>query len=293
MYNELRVAPEEHNTLITESCLNPRANSEKLAQTMFEYFNTPALYIGMQQVLSLYGCGLTSGIALDIGYSSSRAVCVSEGKAIYQGIDTVARGGKIVSDMINDSLSRQNVSVAISSVVENVKCQHCFVQSKDRSNVTRSDTRNENVTYELPDGSTITLGDEMFVAPEEALFGSVETRGCGIHTLVYECINRCRPAIQNTLWKHVVLSGGTSMFPGLVDRLSSELKSTQTQFEVEINASANRKYSAWVGGSVLASLSSFSNQWMTIEEYNEFGPSAAVDKFNVTVGRAEANQLLK
>jgi len=128
--------------------------------------------------------------------------------------------------------------------------------------------------FELPDGQVITIGAERFRCPE-VLFSPklIGKESEGIHRLTYESITKCDIDIRRDLYTNTVLSGGTTMFPNMETRLTTELtKLAPASIRVKIVAPPERKYSVWIGGSILSSLSTFQEMWMTKDEYDESGP---------------------
>jgi len=85
---------------------------------------------------------------------------------------------------------------------------------------------------------------------------------------------KCDVDICKDLYANIVLSGGNTMFPGIADRMHKEITAlAPPTMNVKIIAPPECKYSVWIGGSILASLSTFQQMWITKQEYDESGPA--------------------
>merc|ERR1712121_443350 len=80
--------------------------------------------------------------------------------------------------------------------------------------------------------------------------------------------------IRNHLYANTVLSGGTTMYPGIADRMQKEMTTlAPNTMKIKIVAPPERKFSVWIGGSILASLATFQSMWISKQEYDESGAS--------------------
>jgi len=284
LYDKLRVTPNEHCMYITEVPLNHSDNRKKMAHIMFETFDIPAIYISSSGTLPLHVSDHTSGIVLDVGDGVLSIVPVHDGYPLLHAMFRLDFAGGDLTDYLIKMLYGKGYlfnGSAQREIVRDIKEKLGYVAEDYGSELKKLQTSSDlEKDYELPDGQVITIGAERFEC-SEVLFkpNLIGYNSQGIHKLINESIMKCDVNIRRDLYSNCVLTGGTTMFPGINVRLTNEMNAlAPASIKVKIIAPPERKYSVWIGGSMVASLSSFQDMFVTKAEYDESGPDIVCRK---------------
>ena len=277
-YNKLQVDPTEYPTLLIESCFN-QPNRDKMAEIMFETFNVPATYFVNSGLLSLYSTGKRTAVTVNIGDGVCSVVPVYEGYFLPHASFELNIGGCDLTDYLARLLIQEghDTSVGKKNACE-IKEKLCYVVPNDQK------ADGVSKPYELQDGTIISVTDKCRYMCPEALFqpNLMGMSSAGVHEMTYNCIMKCDEDIRKKMFSKIVVSGGSTLFPGFAERLQKEITAlAPPTVRIKVIATPERRYLSWIGGSVLVSLPAFQPKWITTQAYEESGNSVTSAKLPI------------
>eukprot|EP01084_Bolivina_argentea_P107452 192109_1 len=263
------------HVVLTERASNPKTIREEMTKIMFESFNVKGLYIAITAVLALYATGRVTGTVLDSGYQVSQAVSIYDGYALSHATQTVQFGGENCTDYLMKLLNKKCsvLTTYKDDIIRDIKEKLCYVAWDYAHDYgAKHESSDISAVYELPDGNTVKLDVERFKAPEIFFQPSInDINKIALPKTLWKSILRCDIDIRGDLYSNVIVCGGNTLFKGFGDRFQKELRQLHNGYR--INVIEAPKNAAWIGGSILSSLSTFETMWITRKEYNEHGTS--------------------
>ncbi|NXD62582.1 ACT1 protein, partial [Eolophus roseicapillus] len=272
---ELRIKPCERPVLLTEAPLNPLQNREKMTEIMFESFMVPAMYVAVQATLALYASARITGIVMDSGDGVTHTVPIYEGYCLPHAVSRLDIAGRDITEYFMKLLLESGhtfVSTAEREIVRDIKEKLCYV-ALDPVQEMKAKPEEIMREYRLPDNNIIQIGNQLFRAPETLFMpANIGVEAPGVHKMIFNSIMTCDIDVRRSLYGNILLSGGSTLFPGLEERILKEMKlQVPSGMFVRIIAPLERKYCVWIGASILSCLTSFRQMWVTVNDYRDFG----------------------
>lgn len=291
-HEKMQVNPKDHLLLLSEIPMFSTRHRAKLYEVLFETYGFKGLQSSQQGVLSLFSNGLETGVAVECGEGVTHCTPIFEGYSIPRANRRVDLGGRDITENLVRLMQRRGYSFNKSSdfdVVRVMKEMFCYAASDHKLEKKLAlETTVLEKTFTLPDGSTCRIGPERFEATE-ALFQPhlVGIESEGLSKQLWECTQAADMDSRARLYEHVVLSGGSTMFPGLSSRIEKDMqdlfveksllgdRSKLGRFKLRIEDPPRRRYMVFLGGAVLAHLTAETEEsWILKKEWDESGVGA-------------------
>jgi len=303
----LDVLPESTPVLIADSPRNTKENRERIVKLLFEKFRVESCYVAMDSVLSLFSSGRTTGITVESGEDLTSAVPIFEGYALRHSIEHLDVAGSALSNFLFHKLSSKSLELSrfdhmdlvwyfffnthihthththTTHQVRQIKESFCEILL-DFDGTKKKSMASFLKEYELPDGQVIAVSQRSCWECGEALFfpstilgksDSVMSRssayeGRGITEITTRALLHCDTELRQVLYEEIVPTGGTSMIPGFSKRLESEIRGlAPPSSQVCVNPDSQRKYAAWIGGSMMSSLTTFADMEISKQDFDD------------------------
>jgi len=284
------VKPSEHPVLLTEPPLTTTASRERLTKIMFDTFNVPAIYVAVDSVLALYASGSRTGCVVHSGFATTTCIVVQDGFYVHHYSKQIPMGGRDLTEFMRETLREVEADSGIARserifaedtgavflAANEIKERICSVAlNPELSPPPFYDPHAmpaRPVAISHPSISGISLSNERVLCPEILFKPSLYYREHGgIHQCTFEAIMNVEDDdFRCQLFGNIIMTGGNTMFSGIAERMTQELNALAPNAKILVSAPPDRKYAAWIGGSLLGQVMQES-LWITRARYDEYG----------------------
>ena len=296
---ELGIQSNEHAVMLSEVPFTTREQREKTISLLFEKFKTPASFLAKSPVLSTFACGKTTAIVVDSGAGTNVVTPVHDGYALISSLIKNHQAGELITQKILEVIEKKVqlkpnwsfkktktnqdkfifkdlefpnttksfIKYSKFEIVEEIK--HSMFQVSESNFDSSKQTNFPQISFEMNTGNTFDFGMERYSIPESILF-SPENKSNSIPQMCYDSIMKSDADIRKDLFSNIVLVGGNTSFNGYSKRFEKELTSKVTN-NIKIKSPIlppsfpASKQMTWIGGSILSSLGSFQQMWISKE----------------------------
>jgi actin-related protein len=213
-----------------------------LAETFFETFQVPALYLQVTAPLALMAAGRTTGLVFDCGEGVTHFAPIWEGQCSKNSVKTMNFAGGDLTRFLGSSLAE--CSSAGADYFQDIKENKCYVALDYLTEMLAFENdKSKETSYQLPDGKTVALGNEQFRCPEALFVPLMVNKGfLGVHEVIDNTIKEVPEHWDKSqLYENIFLSGGSSMLPGLDVRLTKEVMALAGDYNVRCIAPPERE----------------------------------------------------
>ena len=282
-YGELKISPEEHNLLLSESPFITRKDREKMLEMMFETFNCASTYLVAQSVLAAYSVGKSTGISIDCGHTSLNFAPIYEGFLQRHCVQHIPIAGKDINDILINLLIKNGQVIDSKMQKQSIikaKESFCFLRYDNEDEIEKK-KEEETKEWELPDKKKITISKERYQATEVIFdpkqFGYDYPN---FQELFKKTVKSIDSDLREIMLANIIFNGGTTLIKGFKNRVTQEIEQAgqDYEFKKKVHTYPEAQFMAWLGGSILTSLTNFENLWITKAEYKEEGKATIVHK---------------
>ena len=282
-YGELKISPEEHNLLLSESPFITRKDREKMLEMMFETFNCASTYLVAQSVLAAYSVGKSTGISIDCGHTSLNFAPIYEGFLQRHCVQHIPIAGKDINDILINLLIKNGQVIDSKMQKQSIikaKESFCFLRHDNEDEIEKK-KEEETKDWELPDKKKITISKERYQATEVIFdpkqFGYDYPN---FQELFKKTVKSIDSDLREIMLANIIFNGGTTLIKGFKNRVTQEIEQAgqDYEFKKKVHTYPEAQFMAWIGGSILTSLTNFENLWITKAEYKEEGKATIVHK---------------